>query len=32
MGVIDRGKGVRDEVRRDVGIDKVRNCEVKTPL
>jgi len=28
--VIDCGRGARDEVRRDAGIDEIKNCEIKT--
>jgi Ca2+-binding RTX toxin-like protein len=30
--VIDCGRGARDEIRHDVGIDKIKNCEIKDTL
>jgi Ca2+-binding RTX toxin-like protein len=30
--VIDCGRGTREQVRRDVGIDEIRNCEIRDAL
>jgi hypothetical protein len=30
--VIDCGSGSRDEVRRDAGLEKIKDCEIKDTL